>query len=520
MSDPDRIPPVPDQLREQTLEANEDIPYVISARIDALLLTTERGIGLKSGILEAFRVKSNEITAEIISKYEADQAAGIEQAPLYYNNLLERELVKLRSTFDRILAMSGRDKEESPADRAPGISDDDEKISTTRELRDFLAGDYAQLRAYDVVGSFKEAELTAEGVGEAIPPTLIALAEKIYNEETLTEADWEVIEMHMRDLIALSTSSPQEAYRDSGQFAGFILLEKMNEATKLETMERILDDPQSHDLIVTFVYTNYLTVAQGVKLAKEGLDRFPERAQEFTEALEKIQSDEMATAKAEFAEAQDDALRYLERNFPQNYAGSFLSLEGLLGWFILKNFGLWTIVGNIIASKGNLFELSTNPAFWAGVGITAGSAEWFTGKGGFGTGAVSAWFYRITGDHETEVIEEELIERMTGVRELLGSEEHLEDFYLDHADIFAKACADNDRASRPISDFTFEGLGIDYDSLDSRYKQIPQEDLEEYSRQIASIMYRSEEGLALKTGEAQRRFIEDNPEELINEPEE
>ncbi|MBU0981484.1 hypothetical protein KKC94_02210 [Patescibacteria group bacterium] len=486
------IPKLDKSLQEQLKKSVEDGKTSINKRIDIVIGTYERGLSTKNTLESIFLKKSAEVYNLVQEIRKKDIEAHTEKTPQWYLEKQQALMNSLILRFDLMLSMAGNQ---------------DKKISNLEELATFVEKQFKLLQNLDTTSLLESVGISPESLGREIPKDYIQLISKLSEGKEPTQGEWTRMENEMRELISHSSDNPAQAYQRIKTYRAFAFLDVLSESQRLTLLSKILDTQGAQKLISNLVLTRYITPIQGEQLCKDAISRFPKRAGEFQIAMQSILSEKMQSDIKTFSDIRKQAVENLQRAYHQNLAGKLLSVEGIVGWFVIKNVALWTGIANLpLVLQGDY----ANPAFWGSVGVFAAAVDEYTGGIGHGitTRRVSEALQGKAFTAEVNVQKQSKIESDTVT--MLSLNRPITEFYYHNADRIAGQVQRNEKNGKPLTDFTLEDLGIQYESLSEKYRHIPKEKLETEIKQIAAILYRTENGMGKKDGNSQKIFINES----------
>lgn len=348
---------------------------------------------------------------------------------------------------------------------------------------------------------FRETEVEQAG---KVPVNYINIFDKLRKNAKLTEDDWGHVEGVMRKLATLGKVDVKEAVRETNKYTGFVILSELSPEQRVTVLERMEDDPAYPSLLMKLVATNYLTIAQGIKLSKN----IDPKTRDLL--LADMNSDGMRRYQQDVGKIQASAGEVYERNYAQNYAGKYLNPQTYLTVKAGQTLGVLTVVTNFFANVNltNIWKdpglfaeqvgsLATNPPFLLGLGVTAGTVEYVSG--GFGKGWISQGLQSILKDKSLAADKKEEAKKKQ-MEIIFGNYPEVTEFYYKHCDEILSLRAQNKAV-------TLDALHVNY-SKDLQMLGSSKQAFEDNLPQFAEILSSDDEkGFHLKTAEEHRIFI-------------
>lgn len=341
---------------------------------------------------------------------------------------------------------------------------------------------------------------------------LLAIEQKLETgKPPMEESDWKHVEGIMRKLARLEPVDPRKALDNMSTYSGYVLLSELTPAQRTQVLERMLDDPEFHKLIINLTATNYLTIAEGMDLLQKAAPKQPEAKAQYLTAISEINTDGMRRYQEDMAALQKQALELYDMNYHQNIVGKFGNPITYLMLRVGETLGFATMVGNFLANvnlkdmiqnpskfMADVAGLATNPCFLLGTAAAGATVEYVSG--GFGKGWLTGAMLAISKDKSLEA-DKKAQGKIDQVKVVLKNYPQLTEFYYAHAkEIIALKNAHKE--------VTLQALGIDYKDLPDRLKTTSKTNYDNNLNQFAVVLMDAENGLALKSEAAQKEFIE------------
>ncbi len=336
-----------------------------------------------------------------------------------------------------------------------------------------------------------------------VPVDYINIFDKLHTGKgnELSDSEWGVVEGVMRKLATLGAVDPKEAARETNKYTGFVILSELSPEQRFKVLEHMENDPSYPSLLMKLVATNYLTIAQGIKLSKN-ID-----PKQRAVLLADMDSDGMRRYQQDIAKLQGAAQEVYERNYAQNYAGKYLNPGTYLTVKAGQTLGVLTVVTNFFANvnPANLWKdpgkfaeelgtLATNPAFLLGVGVTAGTVEYVSG--GIGKGWISRSLQYIVKDKSLDADKKEKA-KIEQMGKIFGNYPAVAEFYFKHAN----QIEDLKKQHKAV---TLDALEYSPEEIYGSSKQTFIDNIPQFAEILSSD---DEKGFHLKTAGEQRIFI-------------
>lgn len=474
---PDRLQ---GKLTQQRERAKESMSTTLSNRLDLLLHTYEKSRAVKQGVQELFNKKAKQVTQKVEELQAKHRAENREQRAEYYEQTHQAMLKSLGARFEMALSMAG---------------DDTESISDFGELSRFLETEFQLLKQVDVDGLMAEAGVDMKDIEDAIQPSYLDIAIKLDSKKALSKKDEAILQKEFTKLLSIADQETVNVYQNIKDYVGYALLSKLSPKQRMELLSKQLNQPNMDKLICTLTATNYITVAQGLKLAAKG---------NFKKATDFLNSPKLRKDQTQILKIQQEGTRRLQRAYHQNTAGKLLSAEGIFAYEIGGRAGLLMALGSILSEPKGFYK---SPLFWMGIGITGATADSFTG--GLGQGVATRAIAKMTKSSKVQAEEAKKPQEKLHhdfIRELMNKPK-LTKFYYRNADKIVQKVSQNHRDGKKLSEFSWSDLGQTEKQIQRLFPdQKPAELLTEL-RKFATVLYRNKQGIALKSAETQRQFI-------------
>lgn len=481
------------ELQAQNEVAKEDFKQVLT-KMDALLKTYEHGQAMETQMKRLQKTKSAEATSLIMQMHRENESLDINYLKARHKMALD----EIRRRLSLALDISGREEG---------------SVSTFEEL--------AELK--QVVLPLAIRDLDVDKILDEVPVTYLDIVAKLDSkpEKKLSVEEKELVLAEIKKIANMQNPPKANEVRGNiSKYPGLALLGHMNPEQRFERMRELLDDQRMIKTIVGTCASNYLTVEQGVELLKEMAKKHPDFSENCSKAIGLIQSKKFGDFKLEVERLGADAAKSLKRNFGKNYAGKLLSLKGAFVWEVGRGWGAVTMLANFLAKVDltqvyknpmeftkQVASLGKDPAFMAGAGALAASAEIISG--GFGKGMITQSFLKLIDDSAKENSQVKAEKKLDFVRKSLGDRPRVAELY------FMNAEAIEAQFRKDPKKLDLKTLGVDYASLDKKFKDkemggMSEEDYNELIPQFAAIFNDDKVGIGRKTAISQKTFINES----------
>ncbi len=475
------------KIESQKADALEEISRILK-RVDSDISRKERGTAMITGLQVLAQSQVDDRTKEIFD-LRAKQAAEKNELTLAEYERLHKNAM---DSLVRRLSLAVEASEDMPS-----LKRHLDMLGTSPDT-DFFA-------------LLKKEGITLDEAAKQIPADLILIEEKLKTgKPPMDESDWSHVEGLMRRIARLEPVDTRKALANISQYAGYVLLSELNPEQRMLVLERMPDDPEFHKLLVNFTATNYLTVAEALDLLAKAEPKHPELKDQYLLARKEIDSDGMRRYQTDIAALQHEALRVYEMNYHDNFAGKYGNPVTYLLVHAGEYIGITTMLGNFMANVNmkdlihnpskfmkDVAGLATNPCFIAGTAVTAGAVEYVTG--GIGKGWLTGALANITKDRSLEA-DKKAQAKIDQVKKVLKNNPQLTELYYRHIKEII--------ALRNLNkEVNLQSLGIEYKDLSEHLKNTSKTSYDDNINQFAIVLADGQNGLSLKSENAQEEFI-------------
>lgn len=349
----------------------------------------------------------------------------------------------------------------------------------------------------------------SEKTAENIPPDYLEITRKLKTGEALNQNENATLEGLIRKVATLEIKDPREAFGVSNEYAGLVILSELSDVQKMSVLRGVEDEKLFARLIVNLCASAYLSIGQCQELLSEASPKHPDQKQIYIDALSTVDSEGMRKFILDLQGVKAHALKTLDRNFQQNYAGKYLNPQTYLIGKAGQTLGVLTLVANFFANVNpmdaiknqkqflkDVAGLGTNPAFLMGLTVTGATVEYISG--GFGKGWLSQALSKITEDKS--ITESERIKRRNEqMYTALNNYPEVTEFYYKNSGKIVQLKNDN----KAVTIENMKAAGIKIPELKNTSGTV----FENNIFQWANLLYDEEKGFALTGDSTQREFI-------------